>query len=71
MVVGGEDDGGAAAGPVPHHIPRIPPGQRVEARRRLVEEEQRGVANDPALELDHQTSSSREQGLSPPSQPSG
>jgi hypothetical protein len=27
----------------------IPPGRRVEARARLVEEEQLGVANDPEL----------------------
>ena len=44
-VVGGQQHGLAEAAQLAHRVPRLPPRRGVEARRRLVEEDQLGVAD--------------------------
>ena len=44
-VVGGEEDGLAELAQAADHLPRLAPGRGVEAGRRLVEEEQLGIAD--------------------------
>ena len=63
-VVGREHDRGAAVGQRPHHVPRIPAGAGVEARRRLVEEQQLGRSDEPETDVEPPLLATRE-GLHP------
>jgi hypothetical protein len=50
--VGGEQDGGAVVFERPDELPELASGLGVEAGRRLVEEEQLGVADDAESDVD-------------------
>ena len=59
-VVGGEHDRGAQLLEPLDHVPGLAAGRGVEARRRLVEEEQLGVADDPDADVEPPLLAARE-----------